>query len=191
MSKVLVILAPGFEEIEGITIIDVLRRAGAQVTVAGTITGPIEASRQTRHLADAVLDDIHPESYDMLVLPGGQPGTNNLRAHPLVRATVEYFRVSGKKMAAICAAPSVLAAFGVLEGKRYSCHPTAAGLVQESEKPSGKAIYDPAARVVVDGNVITSLSAGSAMEFALTLVEVIYGPEKAVEVNKGLLSREG
>ncbi len=182
-KKVLVPLAPGFEEIEAITVIDILRRAGVEVTVAGTQAGAIEASRKTRHLPDCTLDDVlaHTDEFDMIVLPGGQPGTNNLRADPRIKTLVERLRAKNKITAAICAAPMVLSAYGVLEGKRATCHPGSLAQL------GAGAVVDE--RVVVDGTVVTSQSAGTTMEFAFKLVELLCGREKAAEVNQGVQAR--
>lgn len=183
MKKVLVPLAPGFEEIEAITVIDILRRAGVEVMVAGTQPGAIEASRKTRHLPDCGLDDAltRADEFDMIVLPGGQPGTNNLRADPRIKTLIERLRARNKIIAAICAAPTVLSAYGVLKGKRATCHPGS-----RAQLAAGEVVND---RVVVDGSVITSQSAGTAMEFAFKLVELLCGAEKAAEVNQGVQAR--
>jgi len=183
MSKVLVPLAAGFEEIEAITIIDILRRAGVDVVVAGTQAGPIVASRKTTHLADCTLDDVRIEDYDMMVLPGGQPGATNLRNDPRIRRFIESLQARNKRIAAICAAPTVLAAFGVLNGRTATCHPT----VRAEVAAAAKNISDE--RVVVDGSIVTSQAAGTAMEFAFKLVEILCGPDKAAEVNHGVHAR--
>src|SRR2546426_1155511 len=117
MKKVLVPLAPGFEEIEAITVIDILRRAGVEVVVAGTQPGPIEASRKTNHLPDCTLDDVRADDFDMIVLPGGQPGTNNLRRDARIQRIVQSLQAKQRRLAAICAAPTVLSALGVLDGR--------------------------------------------------------------------------
>ncbi len=182
-KKVVIPLAPGFEEIEAITVIDILRRAGVEVAVAGTQSGVIEASRKTRHVPDCTLDEVlvHADTFDMIVLPGGQPGTNNLRADARVRTLIERLRARNKIIAAICAAPTVLSAYGVLEGRRATSHPGSRTHLTAGE------VADE--RVVVDGPVITSQSAGTAMEFAFKLVELLCGREKAAEVNQGVLAR--
>jgi len=183
MKKVLVPLAPGFEEIEAITVIDILRRAGVDVVVAGTQPGPIEASRKTRHLPDCTLDDVHADDFDMIVLPGGQPGATNLRRDMRIRQIIEILQAKNRHIAAICAAPSVLSAYGVLKGRAATCHPSvraevAAGAREISEQ-----------RVVIDGPVVTSQAAGTAMEFAFALVEILCGADKVAEVNRGVLAR--
>lgn len=183
MSKVLVPLAPGFEEIEAITIIDILRRAGVEVVVAGTQPGVIEASRKTRHLPDCTLDDVRAEDFDMIVLPGGQPGTTHLRNDPRLRQIIETLRQRHRPIAAICAAPTVLAVYGILRDHVATSHPT----VRAEVAAAAKSVSDE--RVVVDGDVITSQSAGTAMEFAFKLVELLCGPAKVAEVNRGVLAR--
>lgn len=177
MKRVLVPLAPGFEEIEAITIIDILRRAGIAVTVAGTQPGIIEASRQTKHLADCTLDEVRGDDFDMIVLPGGLPGTTNLRNDPRIKRILEKSRL----IAAICAAPTVLSAFGLLAGRTATSHPSV-----RAELNAGKISDD---RVVVDGPIVTSQAAGTAMEFAFQLVEILCGADKVAEVNRGVLAR--
>ncbi|MBI5394353.1 MAG: DJ-1/PfpI family protein [Verrucomicrobia bacterium] len=182
-KKVLIPLAPGFEEIEAITVIDILRRAGIEVTVAGTQPGVIEASRKTRHVPDCTLDEAmgRADDFDMIVLPGGQPGTANLRADSRVKMLIELFRARTKFTTAICAAPTVLSAYGVLAGRRATSHPGVRGTLE-----AGQVVNE---RVVVDGLVVTSQSAGTAMEFAFKLVEVLCGKDKAAEVNEGVIAR--
>ena len=182
MKKVLVPLAPGFEEIEAITIIDILRRAGIEVVVAGTQPGPIEASRKTRHLPDCTLDDVNAADLDMIILPGGQPGTNNLQADPRIRRIIETVQRKNGRVAAICAAPIILAAYGVLDGRVATGYPSVRNEIAAHARFSEQ-------RVVVDGPVITSQAPGTAMEFAFKLVEILCGPDKAAEVNRGVLAR--
>lgn len=183
MKKILVPLAPGFEDIEAITVIDILRRAGLDVVVAGTTAGPIEASRKTKHVPDCTLDDVNADDFEMLVLPGGQPGTTNLRQDPRIRRIIEILQAKNRRLAAICAAPTVLAAYGVLHGRTATSHP---GSRAEVAAAAGHASDE---RVVVDGPIVTSQSAGTAMEFAFKLVEILCGPEKVAEVNRGVLAR--
>ena len=183
MKKVLVPLAPGFEEIEAITIIDILRRAGLTVVAAGTQPGPIEASRQTRHLPDCTLDDVRIDEFDMLVLPGGQPGATHLRQDPRLQRMILALQARHCPLAAICAAPTVLAAAGVLKDRTATAHPS----VRAEIAAAARAVSND--RVVVDGPVITSQAAGTAMEFAFKLVELLCGPEKVAEINRGVLAR--
>lgn len=183
MKRVLVPLAPGFEEIEAITVIDILRRADIHVTVAGTVPGTITASRGTRHLPDCLLADCRPNDYDLLVLPGGLPGTTNLRQDPRLRSIIETFRARHRPIAAICAAPTILAAYGLLTGKTATSHPS---VRDEIAKVAGHVSEE---RVVVDGDLITSQAAGTAMEFAFKLVEYLCGPDVVAEVNEGVRAR--
>ncbi len=181
--RVLVPLAEGFEEIEAITIIDVLRRAGCEVVVAGLSSGPITASRQTRHLADATLAEVLLWPFDAIVLPGGRPGADALAADEGLRQKIWEHFSAGALTAAICAAPIALEAAGVLRGRRFTCHPAVAAEIR-SGAPSGK-------RVEIDGHLITGQAAGSAMEFALAIVRALCGAAKVAEVNIGLLAPEG
>ena len=183
MKKVLVPLAPGFEEIEAITVIDILRRAGVDVIVAGAQPGPIEASRKTKHIPDCTLDDVRAEDFDMIVLPGGQPGTDNLRRNDRVRQIIQAMQTKQRRIAAICAAPTVLAALGVLDGRAATSHPSV------RDEIAGATSRYSEERVVVDGPVVTSRAAGTAMEFAFKLVEILCGPDKVAEVNRGVLAQ--
>lgn len=183
MKKVLVPLAPGFEEIEAITVIDILRRAGVDVMVAGTQSGPIEASRKTRHVPDCTLDEVRAEDFDMIVLPGGEPGTTNLRRDPRIKQIIETLQAKHRGIAAICAAPSVLSAYGILNGRTATSHPA----VRTEVAAGAKKVSDQ--RVVIDGPIVTSQAAGTAMEFAFALVEILCGADKAAEVNRGVLAR--
>ena len=171
MKSVAVLLAPGFEEIEAITVIDVLRRADIRVTVAGLLEGEITGSHEITVRPDTTLDEIQPGGFDMVVLPGGLPCTDHLREDPRVRAFLQEMARSGKHTCAICAAPTVLKAAGVAQGKAVTSHP----IVQEDMK--GFDYRED--RVVVDGSVVTSRGAGTAMEFSLELVRILAGAEKA------------
>jgi 4-methyl-5(b-hydroxyethyl)-thiazole monophosphate biosynthesis len=181
MKKVLVLMAPGFEEIETLTVVDILRRAGARVTLAATEDGPIEGSRGVRVLPDALLEAVQSNDFDMVVLPGGQPGTNNLQQDSRVRALLQRMDKEHKKIAAICAAPMVLHQAGLLQGKAATCHPSV------RDKLKGARLSE--ARVVEDGNITTSQAPGTAMEFALKLVEILFGNERLVVVNQGVLAK--
>lgn len=173
MPSVLVILAEGFEEIEAITPIDVLRRAGAEVTVASlTATLPVKGRNGLAVHADCPLVDVISHGFDVILLPGG-PGVKHLRANPLVIPRVQRQHNTGGWVAAICAAPTVLLDAGLLEGRRYTAH-----FSVEKELPRLLANE----RVVVDGSLITSRGAGTAMEFGLTLVEKLFSADKAREV---------
>ena len=178
----LVPIAPGFEEIEVVTVIDVLRRADLQVTVAGTQGGPVEGSRGIRILPDKGLDEIRAEEFDMLVLPGGAKGVENLQRHPRLIPLLGEFFSKQKPVGAICAAPSLLASAGLLRGRQATSHPSV------KEEVAAAAIYSEE-RVVTDGRLVTSRGPGTAMEFALKLVEILDGPEKVSELKAAMLAR--
>ncbi len=165
MNKVLVILAPGFEEIEAVTIIDLLRRADVKVTVAGLDRRNITGSHGITVECDAFFEDIKSNEYEMLVLPGGQPGTNNLKANELVLETIRRFQEEGKMIAAICAAPTVLAKAGVLENTKVTSYPSERSVFNIQEYMESD--------VVRDGNIITSRGVGTAIDFTLELVGIL------------------
>jgi 4-methyl-5(b-hydroxyethyl)-thiazole monophosphate biosynthesis len=180
MATVLAILAEGFEELEATAPIDLLRRAGAEVTVAALgegihVTG---RNRITLH-ADttlAALAAAGERAFDCVLLPGG-PGVKHLRADPRVRALVLRQHAAGRWLAAICAAPTVLHDAGLLAGRRYTAHFSVA-----DELPGILA----GERVVVDGHLLTSRGAGTATDFALCLVEKLFSAEQAAEIARSI-----
>lgn len=178
MPKVLVPLAHGCEEIEASTIIDILRRANIEVVTAGLDAHPVRTAHGMTFLPDTTLDAALPHDYDMVVLPGGQPGTDNLRADARIRDLMKRTVQNGKYAAAICAAPSVLAAAGLLDGRNATSYPTCLNGFPN--------IHLKTAAVVEDGKFITSRSPGTAMDFALTLVERLAGQAKRKEVEAAL-----
>jgi 4-methyl-5(b-hydroxyethyl)-thiazole monophosphate biosynthesis len=178
MKSVLVPLAQGCEEIEAVTVIDILRRAGIEVTTAGLDTLPVQASRSVMLIPDTTLDEALKRDYDMVVLPGGQPGTNNLKGDPRIISLIQRMAGRGQYVAAICAAPSVLATAGLLNGKRATSFPGSL-----NDFPG---VQQQAGAIVTDGNLITSRGPGTAMDFALTLVEHLAGQAKRAEVEAGL-----
>lgn len=180
MASVLVPLAQGCEELEAVTIIDLLVRAGAQVTSAGLQAGPVRASRGVVLLPDTDLDTALQQDYDMMVLPGGMPGAQHLQDDPRIIQRLQQMAAANKYTAAICAAPKVLAAAGLLDGKRLTSYP---GFLDQ-QTPTG-AIYLQDA-VVRDGLVITSRGPGTAMDFALSLIEILFDKARRDEVEKGL-----
>ncbi len=177
MPTVLTLLAEGFEEIEALTVVDLLRRAGVEVTVASLSDQPHVTGRSgiTVH-ADASLAATGPRLFDLLFLPGG-PGVKNLRADPRVPAVVERHAHAGKWLAAICAAPTVLNASGLLEGRRYTAHFSVAGELD-------RILADQ--RVVADGRILTSRGAGTALDFGLLLVEKLVSADKARDIAKSI-----
>lgn len=175
MARVLVPLAEGFEEIEAICVIDILRRADIEVVTAGLKEGLAEGSHRVMVLPDTVLEKVDFRDFDGLVLPGGAPGFVNLGNDQRILDMAREMDRAGKCVAAICAAPSVLIKAGVLQGRRATV------------SPSGKAQVQACAdfredRVVVDKNLVTSRAPGTALEFALKLVEVLAGREKMEQV---------
>lgn len=179
MAKVVILLAEGFEEVEAIAIVDVLRRADIEVAIAGLYEGPITSARKVRVLPDTVIDTIRPEDFDMIVLPGGQPGSDNLNADTRVRRLINEFHAKGKLTGAICAAPYVLANAGILEGKRATSYPT-------YKDRLGNVIYEELS-VVEDGNVMTSRGPGTALCFGLSIVKRLVGKEKAQQIRQAML----
>jgi len=181
MSRVLVPLAPGFEELEAISITDILRRAGIEVVTAGLQPGPVRASRGTLLVPDTSLDQVLHQDFDLIVLPGGLPGADNLRDDPRVVHLVQRTHAEGRLVGAICAAPKVLAHAGLLEGRRATHYP---GSLNAAEL---EGITDSDAAIELDGRVITSRGPGTAMDFALKLVELLAGADKRDEVEAGLV----
>ncbi|CAG1771166.1 protein deglycase [uncultured bacterium] len=180
MVSVLVPLATGCEEIEAVTVVDLLRRAGIKVVTAGLTPGPVHASRGVVLVPDALLDDVLGQPFDMVVLPGGMPGSAHLRDDPRVMALLRSMSVDGRWMAAICAAPMALLAAGVLAGKRATSFPGVLDQLPGTHEVSAEP-------VVVDGRVVTSRGPGTAMDFALTLVELLAGKAKRDQVEAGLV----
>ncbi|MFW6254120.1 MAG: DJ-1 family glyoxalase III [Chitinivibrionales bacterium] len=182
MKSVLVPIADGSEEIEAVTIIDILRRAGAEVTVASVMPQKqIRASRGVQIVADKTLDECVSEQYDCIVLPGGKPGAQNFSETPALIDMLHAQKESGRLYAAICASPAlVLEPHGLLDHKEATCYPSFSGTLQQS-KSTGE-------RVVVDDNCVTSQGPGTAMEFALKLVELLYGREKEQQIAEALLA---
>ncbi len=178
MPKVLIPLAQGCEEIEAVTAIDILRRAGIEVVSAGLDAHPVRASRGTVIIPDTTLEAALKHEYDMVVLPGGQPGTSNLKADARILGLVQRMVQQGKYVAAICAAPSVLATAGLLDGKRATSFPGALDAFPQVQQQQ--------AAVVEDGKLITSRGPGTAMDFALVLVEHLLGKARRQEVEDGL-----
>lgn len=181
MARVLVPLADGCEELEAVTIIDLLRRARIDVVVAGLKAGLVKASRGTKIMPDTTLEAALLVEYDMVVLPGGMPGAQHLREDARVIALIRKMATTGRYTAAICAAPTVLAEAGVLSGK------TATGYPGFLEKMHLTDVTLSTEAVVRDGQVITSRGPGTAMDFALSLVEILAGTEMRAEVETALV----
>jgi 4-methyl-5(b-hydroxyethyl)-thiazole monophosphate biosynthesis len=179
VSKVLVILADGFEELEAITVIDILRRAGIATHLAGLSTELVTGSHDIKITCDTTLAAIELQGFSHLFLPGGQPGTTNLIKNKRVLDLIKNFHSANKVIAAICAAPTVLHAAGILDGKRITSYPSERGTFTSS-------IYSEE-NVVRDKNIFTSRGIGTAIEFALTLVETICDRQTRMSVAQKIL----
>ena len=179
MKKVIVFLAEGFEEIEAISIIDILRRAEVSVTTVSVSNNiKVKGGHNITIEADKLFDDVDFANYDMLALPGGMPGAKNLLEHEGVKEQLKVF-AKDKLIGAICAAPMVLGSMGLLEGKRATCYP---GF--EPELIGANFTNEP---VTVDGNIITGKGPAFAMKFSLQLVETLVGKAAHDEVSNALL----
>jgi protein deglycase len=181
MTSVLVPLADGCEEIEAVTIIDLLRRADIEVVTAGLKPGPVTASRGMVLVPDTTLDGLDGNDFDMIVLPGGKAGAENLRDDAKVQALIRDMAAKGKYTCAICAAPIALANAGVLSGKRATSFP---GFLEGLNLPGVTVTEAP---VETDGKVITSRGPGTAMDFGLTLIETLKGTDARNEVEVRLM----
>jgi 4-methyl-5(b-hydroxyethyl)-thiazole monophosphate biosynthesis len=181
MARVLVPLANGCEEIEAVTIIDLLRRAGIEVVSAGLTDGPVTASRGVVLVPDRPLDAVLGEDFDMIVLPGGLPGADHLDADPRIHRLLQRMAEQGRYTAAICAAPKVLLNAGLLDNHRATAYP---GVIASDQTGSARIGGEA---VVVDDKVVTSRGPGTAMDFALTLIEQLLGAAKRQEVETPLV----
>ena len=180
--RVLVPLAPGFEEIETISVVDILRRAGAEVILAGTEEGPVKGSRGVLVVPDQLLGEVLNQEFDLVVLPGGQPGVTNLQSNQGLIDMLKNQDRKEKHIAAICAAPLVLKDAGLIQEQKTTSHPSIReDLIRYTDYSEE--------RVVVDGRYVTSRSPGTAIEFALKLVEILFGKEMVEKVNAGVMAK--
>lgn len=181
MAKVLVPLAQGCEELEAVTIIDLLRRADITVVTAGLTDEPVKASRNVTIIPDKNLDEALKEDYDMVVLPGGLPGADNLNNDERIHGVLKKMVESGKFAGAICAAPIVLAKAGVLSGKKATSYP---GFLDKMNLPD---VTYTGGAVERDGKIITSRGPGTAMDFALAVIEMLKDKATRDTVEKALV----
>lgn len=183
MPKILIPLAQGCEELEAVTLIDLMRRAQFDVVSAGLEAQltPIKASRGTTLVPDATLDDALKLEFDMIVLPGGMPGSDHLNSDERIIRLIQRMAAAGKYTCAICAAPRALARAGVLEGKRATSYP---GTLDKMGVPG---MHYTGEAVTIDGAVVTSRGPGTALEFALALIELLGGRERRQQVEGPLL----
>jgi 4-methyl-5(b-hydroxyethyl)-thiazole monophosphate biosynthesis len=180
MKKVLIHLANGFEEIEAITPMDVLRRAGCEV-VTVSVTGKHEVigAHGITVLADKLFTESDYDHADLILLPGGQPGSDNLNSHEGLRRQIMNFNQQGKLLAAICAAPLVLGSTGVLKGKKATCYPGVEARLTGATC-TGNAVE-------VDGHIITGKGPGLAMSFSLALVEILVGKSQVEDLKRAMI----
>lgn len=179
-KKVCVFLADGFEEIEGLTVVDILRRAGAEVTCASIMGDKmIHGAHGIDIMADVLFEEVNYDEQDMVVLPGGLPGTTYLGQHEGVCQVVRQFDKAGKYIAAICAAPTVFGNLGLLEGRLATCYPS-----MEPELKCGTYETD---KVVVSDHIITSRGMGTAIDFSLKMVELLYNKEQADALGRAIV----
>lgn len=180
MKKVYVFLADGFEEVEALTVVDLLRRAEMNVvTVSIKEEKQVTGSNQIAVLADDVFSKVDCSDADLLVLPGGGEGTENLEKFQPLLELVKSFVAQDRKVAAICAAPRILAGLGLLDGKKATCYPSVMEMLTNAQKTT-----DP---VAVDGCITTSRGVGTAIDFALELISQLASPEKAKEIAESVV----
>ena len=182
MSKAVIFFAPGLEECEGLLCVDLLRRAGVEVTIAavgGSQT--VTSSHHVNIVADALSEEVDYSAYDACILPGGIPGVNNLKADATVRKVCQDYAAAGKIVAAICAGPTVLASFGVLQGKKATVYPGMDGALTE-----GGAEYT-GLPLTIDGTVVTGEALGAAIPFALALARLLGSAEDSDRVKKAIV----
>ena len=180
MSRVLIPLAEGFEEIEAITVVDLLRRAGIEVRTAALAGLEVTGSHGITVRADIGLEAVEQDDYDMIVLPGGMPGADHLKQDARVIGLLRRFADDGRYTAAICAAPGVLAHAGLLEGRTATSFP---GFLSAGSAPGLSVSEDP---VVVDGRLVTSRGPGTAIAFGLALIGLLEGDEARRRVQERL-----
>ncbi len=180
MAKTAIFLADGFEEIEALTVVDLLRRAGIEITTA-SVTGRknVTGSHKILVEADSLIEELEFDSLDMLILPGGMPGTTNLDNCDLLKQKIREFNDSGKLLSAICAAPTVFGKMGILEGKNATCYPG-----RENDLLGATIKTD---EVVKDSNFITSRGMGTAIPFGLAIIEHFQDKQSADDMAKKIV----
>ncbi len=181
MPKALILLAQGCEELEAVTVIDLLRRARVEVVAAGLDDGAVTACRGTVLVPDSTLEAQLGQTFDLVVLPGGLPGARHLEEDPRVLHLLRCQAAAGRLIAAICAAPKVLLAAGLLDDKRATAYP---GSLTAADFPRLTLVTDS---VVVDGRIVTSRGPGTAMDFALCLIELLVGEACRQDVESQLV----
>ena len=180
MTRALVPMTDGTEEMEAVIVIDTLRRAKWEVVAAGMNPGAITASRGVKIVPDAAWDEIDPSSFDMIVVPGGAKGVERLLREERLHEAIRHLHRAGKIVAAVCAGPLVLQQAGVLAGRSVTCHPDNAAKITQA-----KWVNEP---VVIDGNILTSQGAGTCFKFALAIISKVDGAEKSAAVARGMVA---
>jgi 4-methyl-5(b-hydroxyethyl)-thiazole monophosphate biosynthesis len=180
MNNLYIHLAEGFEEIEAVTIIDVLRRAGLNV-ISVSVTGNrmVKGSHNIEMKADLLFDEVDFTSGEMIILPGGMPGSKNLNEHAGLKRQILEYQKTGKYLAAICAAPIVFGNLGILNGKRAVCYPGYEAHLTGADVQSNS--------YIVDNNIITGRGVGAALNFSLEIVRILVGEERALQLRKAML----
>lgn len=182
MKKIAIFLAEGFEEVEALTAADICRRCGLEVDLVSVMQEQlVRSSHGIGVQADLCFSQADFGGYDMLVLPGGMPGTKNLESHRELMEQVDAFYAAGKYIAAICAAPSIFGHRGILKGRKACCYPGMESHLEGAEVTAGP--------VEVSGNVITSRGVGTAIDFALAIASIFCGREKADEIARSVVYR--
>ena len=184
MSKAVIFFAQGLEECEGLLCVDILRRAGVEVTIAA-VGGEkvVRSARQVNIVADALAEELDYSGFDAVILPGGLPGVDHLKADATVRTVCCEFAAAGKIVAAICAAPTALAEFGLLSAKRATVYPG-----MDAPLSAAGAEYT-GLPLSIDGNIVTGEALGAAIPFALALASRLAGPEASEQVKKRIVYR--
>ena len=180
MTRALVPMSDGTEEIEAVIVIDTLRRAKWEVVAVGMKKGVITASRGVKIVPDAAFDDVDPYTFDVIVVPGGAKGVENLLKEERLHEAIRSLHRAGKIVAAVCAGPLVLQQAGVLSGCKVTCHPDHAAKITQA-----RWMNEP---VVIDGNIITSQGAGTCFKFAIAIISKVDGPEKSQAVARGMIA---
>jgi len=181
-KKAAIFFATGYEECEALIVVDIARRAGIDIsTVSVTGDKTVVSSHNVPVVMDKLFDEVDFSELDMLILPGGMPGTKNLEAYAPLMEKLDEFNNSGRKISAICAAPSIFGHRGYLVGRKAAIYPG-----MEAELQGAEVKYDPA---VIDGNIITGRGMGAAIDFALAIVSSIEGTEKAETIAKAIVYR--
>ena len=182
MSKAVIFFAEGLEECEGLLVVDLLRRAGVEVTIAALGQDKmVRSSHGIRVEADALAGELDYAAYDAVVLPGGLKGVQNLKADATVCRVCQEFAAAGKLVAAICAAPTALAQFGVLKGKQATVYPG-----MDGELTDAGAGYT-GLPITIDGNIVTGEALGAAIPFALALARLLADADTANKVKKAIV----